>query len=61
MDSGAEARAQVATAAAGGAIPDDAEVVVHIQRTGDVPARIGDWVGTRGSKSWIEGFSLDAP
>jgi hypothetical protein len=58
VDSGAEARAQVATAAAGGAIPDDAEVVVHIQRTGDVPARIGDWVGTRGSKSWIEGFSL---
>jgi hypothetical protein len=53
-----EARAPVAAAGVGGPVPDDAEVVVHIQRAGDVPARIGEWVGTRGSKSWIEGFSL---
>ena len=37
---------------------DAAGVVAHVQRTGDVPSRIGDWVGTRGSRLWIEGFSL---
>jgi len=37
---------------------DEIGVVAHVQRTGDVPSRIGDWVGTRGSRLWIEGFSL---
>ncbi len=36
----------------------DAEVVAHVQRTGDVPAKVGDWIGQRGSRLWIEGFSL---
>jgi len=34
------------------------EIVAHVQRTGDVGGRIGDWIGTRGSRSWIEGFSV---
>jgi hypothetical protein len=34
------------------------EIVAHVQRTGDVGARVGDWIGTRGSKSWIEGFAI---
>jgi hypothetical protein len=38
--------------------PGDADVTVHVQRTGDTPGKIGDWVGTRGSRQWIEGFSL---
>ena len=38
--------------------PEAADVVVHVQRTGDVPGSIGDWAGTRGSGLWIEGFSL---
>ena len=38
--------------------PEDADVVAHVQRTGDVPGKIGEWVGTRGSRQWIEGFSL---
>ena len=38
--------------------PSDAEVIVHVQRTGDTPGRIGDWIGTRGSRQWIEGFSV---
>jgi hypothetical protein len=38
--------------------PGDADVTVHVQRTGDMPGKIGDWVGTRGSRQWIEGFSL---
>lgn len=38
--------------------PGEADVVAHVQRAGDVPASIGDWAGTRGSRQWIEGFSL---
>jgi hypothetical protein len=34
------------------------EVVAHIQRMGDVPGHIGEWIGTRGSRLWIEGFGL---
>jgi hypothetical protein len=37
---------------------DDVGVVAHVQRTGDVSSRIGEWIGTRGSRLWIEGFSL---
>ena len=37
---------------------ENADVVAHIQRTGDVAGRIGEWTGTRGSGQWIEGFSL---
>jgi hypothetical protein len=58
---GVEGTAPVAAVAARGvaaAIPDNTEVVAHVQRTGDVPGRIGDWIGTRGSGQWIEGFSL---
>jgi hypothetical protein len=40
------------------AVPEDADIVAHVQRVGDVAGRIGDWVGTRGSGQWIEGFSL---
>jgi hypothetical protein len=40
------------------ALSAEADVVAHIQRTGDVPAKFGEWIGTRGSQSWIEGFSL---
>jgi hypothetical protein len=32
--------------------------VAHVQRTGDVPAKFGEWVGTRGSQLWIEGFGI---
>ncbi len=38
--------------------PADAELVAHVQRTGDASARMGDWVGTRGSRLWIEGFAI---
>lgn len=37
---------------------DEADVIAHVQRTGDLPAKLGEWVGTRGSRLWIEGFSL---
>ena len=36
----------------------DAEITAHIQHRGDVPARLGSWVGDRGSHRWVEGFAL---
>ena len=45
---------------AGGTAADtaDAEIVAHVQTRGDVAAKLADWVGTPGSKNWIEGFAL---
>jgi len=34
------------------------DVVAHLQRTGDVGCHFGEWLGTRGSQLWIEGFGL---
>jgi hypothetical protein len=44
-----------APARGGAATP---EMVAHVQRTGDVGAQIGEWMGVRGSKLWIEGFGI---
>jgi hypothetical protein len=57
---GADARAAVPMGATGpqGVAPEHADVITHIQRAGDVPGRVGEWAGTRGSGLWIEGFSL---
>ena len=38
--------------------PESQEVVAHVQRTGDVAGRMGDWLGKPGSKLWIEGFAV---
>ena len=46
-----------AAAAPSPATPDP-EAVAHVQRTGDVGGMIGDWIGTRGSGLWIEGFGV---
>ncbi len=64
MRLGAEAGpdGQIAAAVTGrpatAAMTADAEVVAHVQRIGDVPGKIGEWTGTRGSRQWIEGFSV---
>jgi hypothetical protein len=34
------------------------EMIAHIRERGDVGAMIGDWLGERGSKRWIEGFGI---
>ncbi len=34
------------------------EMVAHIQERGDVGAMLGEWLGERGSKRWIEGFGV---
>jgi hypothetical protein len=44
--------------AAASPVPANPDVVAHVQGTGDVSGKIGDWVGMRGSGLWIEGFSL---
>ena len=55
----APAAAQPGAPAVAAAAPQaEPEIVAHIQRAGDVGARIGEWIGTRGSGSWIEGFAL---
>jgi hypothetical protein len=58
MRLGAEPGSAVRTPAARAVAPENADVVAHIQRSGDIPGAIGEWVGTRGSGHWIEGFSL---
>ena len=40
------------------AVPENAELLVHVQRTGDVGVKFGEWAGTKGSGLWIEGFGL---
>jgi hypothetical protein len=34
------------------------EVMAHVQRMGDVTCAIGDWLGVKGSRQWVEGFGL---
>ncbi len=34
------------------------EIMAHVQRTGDVGGTLGDWIGVKGSKQWVEGFGL---
>jgi hypothetical protein len=34
------------------------EVIAHMQIRGDVGVMLGEWVGERGSKRWIEGFVI---
>ena len=42
-------------------VPADAEVIAHIQSTGDVGMRLGEWMGRPGSGNWIEGFAVIPP
>jgi len=59
-----EASAQSLAAPAPGNAPADAspgrkiEVAAHIYGLGDVGGLLGEWMGERGSKRWIEGFGL---
>ena len=55
-DAGDQSRAPAVPARASSL--EDADVVAHIQRTGDVGTKLGQWIGTRGSGLWIEGFGL---
>jgi hypothetical protein len=35
-----------------------AEIVAHVYGRGDIGGKLGDWIGDRGSKRWIEGFAI---
>ncbi len=35
-----------------------ADFMGHVQRTGDVGGKFGDWIGVKGSRLWVEGFGL---
>ena len=57
------AQAQMAQAPAAAGAPARGpqrvmEMVAHIQERGDVGVMLGDWMGERGSKKWIEGFGI---
>jgi hypothetical protein len=43
---------------AGRQAPRVMDMVAHIMESGDVGAMLGDWLGERGSKRWIEGFAI---
>jgi hypothetical protein len=51
-------RGTLAEASGAQAATRDADVVAHVQRTGDVGAPFGEWIGKPGSRFWIEGFSV---
>jgi hypothetical protein len=57
-DTGPRQPVRAPAPAALAAVPSDAEAVAHVQRTGDVSGQIGEWIGVRGSKLWIEGFAI---
>src|SRR4051794_19969143 len=48
------APAAPAAASAPAEAKPDPEVMAHVQRVGDLGGMIGDWVGTKGSKNWVE-------
>jgi Clostridial hydrophobic W len=34
------------------------EIMAHIQRMGDVGCKLGEWLGEKGSRQWVEGFGM---
>ena len=34
------------------------DLVAHVQGSGDVGCMLGEWMGAKGSKTWIEGFAI---
>lgn len=41
--------------------PTPIDIMAHIQTRGDVGAVFGEWLGTRGSGKWVEGFAIAPP
>ena len=60
----APAPASGKASAAGKAAADPAapvanpDVMAHIQRMGDVGCTLGEWLGHKGSRQWVEGFGM---
>jgi len=58
LETGARQAAPVAGAMPGQIAPQEVDLLAHVQSQGDVGARLGTWLGERGSKRWIEGFAI---
>lgn len=59
LDDDAPARGALpAPVAVASAAPVPVEILAHIQTQGDTGGYFGQWLGTHGSKRWIEGFAL---
>jgi hypothetical protein len=53
-----KAPADEEAAVASGAQVSNPDVMAHIQRMGDVGCSLGEWLGTKGSRQWVEGFGM---
>ena len=42
-------------------VMEGATILAHVRYVGDVEGSVGDWIGTKGSQNWIEGFSITLP
>jgi hypothetical protein len=58
LDAAAPAPPSAAPAPAAAAAPVQIDMLAHVAAAGDVGARLGEWLGQRGSKRWIEGFAI---
>lgn len=57
--SGPEAPTAAKPKAATPPVPEaNPEVMAHVQLSGDLTCMLGDWLGIKGSRQWIEGFGL---
>ncbi len=57
--SGPEAPTTAKPNAATPPVPEtNPEVMAHVQLSGDLTCMLGDWLGIKGSRQWIEGFGL---
>ncbi len=34
------------------------DIMAHVQRMGDVGCKLGEWLGIKGSRQWVEGFGI---
>lgn len=56
--SGDNVAAPVAAATDPSTPAEQQEMRAHVQRTGDIGSPIGEWIGQRGSRLWMEGFGI---
>ncbi len=52
------AAAQAAAPSAPPRTGPNPELMAHVQRMGDVTCDLGDWLGVKGSRQWVEGFGI---
>ena len=38
--------------------PTNPAIMAHVQRVGDTGCRLGQWLGVKGSRQWVEGFGI---